>query len=101
MVLAAQAVGLVGAVVFAVATVQPMPEAGSLAWAAAAGLAGIVALAAFYQALAIGRMGIVAPVAGVLGASIPVVIGIAGQGPPSALQAVGIALSGCGKRVTS
>jgi drug/metabolite transporter (DMT)-like permease len=92
-VLAAQAVGLVGAVAFAVATVQPVPEAGSLAWAAAAGIAGIVALAAFYQALAIGRMGIVAPVAGVLGASIPVVIGIASQGLPSALQAVGIVLA--------
>ena len=76
-----------------VATAQPVPGAESLAWAAAAGLAGIMALAAFYQALAIGRMGIVAPVAGVIGASIPVVVGIASQGPPSTLQLVGIALA--------
>jgi drug/metabolite transporter (DMT)-like permease len=92
-VLAAQAVGLVGALAFALVTTQPVPGPESLAWAAAAGVAGIVALAAFYQALAIGRMGIVAPVAGVLGASIPVVVGIVGQGLPSALQAVGIVLA--------
>jgi drug/metabolite transporter (DMT)-like permease len=92
-VLAAQAVGLVGAVTFALVTSQPVPGPESLAWAAAAGVSGIVALAAFYQALAIGRMGIVAPVAGVLGASIPVVVGIAGEGLPSALQAIGIVLA--------
>ncbi len=92
-VLAAQAVGLVGALAVSLGTAQVVPGAESLAWAAAAGLAGITALAAFYQALAIGRMGVVAPVAGVLGASIPVVIGVASQGLPSALQAIGIVLA--------
>ncbi len=93
MVLIAQGIGLILAVTVALVTATPVPPPGGLAWAFAGGTFGILALVAFYQALAIGRMGIVAPVAGVLGASIPVVIGSVTQGLPSALQAIGIALA--------
>ena len=72
---------------------QQLPSPTSLAWAGAAGLCGIVALAAFYQALALGRMGIIAPVAGVIGAAIPVLVGVLSQGLPSTLQMVGIVLA--------
>jgi uncharacterized membrane protein len=68
------------------------PEAPSLAdlWpAAAAGLAGAIALSAFYRALAIGTMSIVAPISAT-GAAVPVVVGIAGGDRPAALQLAGI-----------
>jgi drug/metabolite transporter (DMT)-like permease len=68
------------------------PEAPSLAdlWpAAAAGLAGAIALSAFYRALAIGTMSIVAPISAT-GAAVPVAVGIAGGDRPAALQLAGI-----------
>jgi drug/metabolite transporter (DMT)-like permease len=92
-VLVSQVVGLALALSVAVGTDQAFPGPASLAWAAGAGLVGVLGLVAFYQALALGRMGIVAPVAGVLGASLPVLVGIVTQGLPSALQAVGIVLA--------
>ena len=56
----------------------------------AAGLIGSVALAAFYRALALGTMGVVAPVAA-LGVVVPVAAGLAGGESPSVLQLGGIA----------
>ncbi len=58
--------------------------------AAAAGLAGLVALAAFYRALAMGTMGVVAPVAA-LGGVVPVVAGLVSGESPTWLQSAGIA----------
>ena len=46
-----------------------------------------------YRGLALGRMGIVAPVTGVLAAVIPVAAGIVLEGLPSLLAAAGIALA--------
>jgi drug/metabolite transporter (DMT)-like permease len=59
-------------------------------WALAAGLVGLVALSAFYLALAQGTMGVVAPIAA-LGVVVPVVVGVAEGDRPSAWQAVGLA----------
>ncbi len=50
-------------------------------------------LVAFYRGLAIGRMGLVAPVAGVLGAALPVAIGSVVEGLPDSPRLVGIALA--------
>ena len=55
----------------------------------AAGVVGPLALAAFYRALSVGTMGVVAPVAA-LGVVVPVVAGLAGGEAPSALQLAGI-----------
>ena len=60
--------------------------------AAAAGATGVVALGMFYRALAIGTMGVVAPVAA-LGVAVPVAAGVLNGEHPSALQAVGIAVA--------
>ncbi len=92
-VLVAQGIGLALAVGFALVTAAPLPPPEGLAWAFAGGTFGILALVAFYQGLAIGRMGIVAPVAGVLGASIPVIVGSLTQGLPSLLTSIGIVLA--------
>jgi drug/metabolite transporter (DMT)-like permease len=70
-------------------------DGAATAWAACAGVLGISALAAFYRALAIGTMSIVAPLSAT-GTAIPVLVGLASGDRPSALQAGGMALAACG-----
>jgi drug/metabolite transporter (DMT)-like permease len=65
---------------------------GYVPWAIGAGLSGAAAVVLFYQALAIGTMGVVAPVAA-LGVVIPVVIGVLSGTMPSALCVAGIVLA--------
>jgi drug/metabolite transporter (DMT)-like permease len=59
----------------------------------AGGLLGALGLALLYRGLAIGRMGVVAPVAAVLTATLPVVYGFAIDGIPSVLAIGGIVLA--------
>lgn len=68
----------------------PPPPLVRLLPAAGAGVGGTVALTAFYRALAIGKMSIVAPVSAT-GVAVPVLVGVASGNRPAALQAVGIA----------
>lgn len=63
-----------------------------LGWGVAYGLIGMVALAAFYRALATGTMGIVAPIAAT-GVVIPVLVGLADGDRPAVRQFVGMALA--------
>lgn len=63
-----------------------------LFWGIAYGLVGMVALAAFYRALATGTMGIVAPIAAT-GVVIPVLVGLAGGERPRGYQYAGMALA--------
>jgi drug/metabolite transporter (DMT)-like permease len=67
-----------------------MPAAG-WAWSAAAGVAGLIGLVAFYSALASGTMGVVAPLAA-LGVVVPLAVGLAAGERPSVLQLVGAGL---------
>ncbi len=56
----------------------PAPlDAGSLAWGALAGVFGAVGVVVFYHALSAGAMTVVAPVASVTSAVIPVAFGLA------------------------
>lgn len=57
-----------------------------------AGLVGMCALFAFFRALSLGTMGVVAPVAA-LGVAVPVIAGLARGEEPSALQAVGMVVA--------
>jgi len=59
------------------------PPLSSLYWGVVAGVAGAFGVAALYQGLAIGRMGMVAPVASVLTAILPVLVGIRSEGTPA------------------
>src|ERR1700726_3426198 len=52
----------------------PFPGQSSLVWSLMAGSVGGIALALFYRSLASGNMGLIAPVAAVLGAAIPTVV---------------------------
>ncbi|MEP7287710.1 MAG: DMT family transporter [Chloroflexota bacterium] len=72
---------------------EPLPSGADLFWGIAAGLAGVVGLTAFYRALAIGQMGILAPVTGVLSAALPVAAGIVTQGLPGTIRLIGFGLA--------
>ena len=63
--------------------------------AAGSGTFGMLALAAFYHALTIGTMSIVAPISAT-GTAIPVLVGLLSGEEPSAVQIAGIALAGLG-----
>lgn len=78
-------------VVVVVSDVQA-PGAGAAVAALLAGLAGIAALGAFYWALSIGTMSIVAPVAST-GVALPVVVGLLGGDAPGPVRSVGLALA--------
>jgi drug/metabolite transporter (DMT)-like permease len=58
-----------------------------------AGVVGMTAVALFYQGLALGRMGVVAPVTAVVSAIVPVAWGLAFGERPSALALTGVALA--------
>lgn len=70
-------------------------DARATAWAAGAGVLGVLALGCFYRALSIGTMSLVAPISAT-GVSIPVLVGLAGGERPSALQLAGVALATAG-----
>lgn len=65
------------------------------AWAAGAGVSGLVGLVAFYSALARGTMGVVAPLAA-LGVLVPAIVGLVAGERPSAWQLVGALLGVAG-----
>jgi drug/metabolite transporter (DMT)-like permease len=69
------------------------PPGGDLAlWGPISGLAGAVGLAAFYRGLAVGNMGVVAPISATA-AIVPLAVGVAGGDRPNGLQYAGIALA--------
>lgn len=60
---------------------------------AGAGIVGALGVALFYQGLAIGSMSVVAPVAGLLSAAVPVAAGVGSGERPGAMALGGIALA--------
>jgi drug/metabolite transporter (DMT)-like permease len=90
-------ISYVGALAFliplALLTSEPLPSATELGWGIAAGLSGTVATAAYFRALALGKMSIAAPVTGVLSASVPVLFGVLTQGLPTPEKIVGFLLA--------
>jgi len=91
-VLIAQLAGLLLALVVALASGSMAASTGYVPWAIGAGMAGAFAVVLFYQALAIGTMGVVAPIAA-LGVIIPVIIGMFSGVMPSALCIAGIVIA--------
>jgi drug/metabolite transporter (DMT)-like permease len=69
----------------------PLPS--DLCWSVLCGISGGIGITALYHGLAVGRMGIVAPVTGVIAALLPVAAGIVLQGVPPPLVLLGIALA--------
>ena len=87
---ATQLTGLVLAGAWVVLSGQSPPGVATLAAAAGAGLGLMVALAAFFQAMVVGTISIVAPISAT-GVVVPIIAGIARGERPGAAQAVGIA----------
>jgi drug/metabolite transporter (DMT)-like permease len=89
-----QAAGLI--VLLAVLGLLPAadPEPSDLLWGAGAGLAGTLGVGLLYRALAIGTMGVVAPITAVCAVVLPVLVSIGRgeQAPPMTLGGIGLAL---------
>jgi drug/metabolite transporter (DMT)-like permease len=91
--LVSQGIGLVGTAVLVMISGEAFPSTESVVWAAGAGALGMVGLAAFYFALARGSMGIVAPLAALIGAGLPVIVSIVGGASVSPARLAGMALA--------
>jgi drug/metabolite transporter (DMT)-like permease len=81
--------GLIGLFTAAALTGSFGDPTGYVPWALLAAVASTGGILAFYEALATGTMGVVAPIAA-LGVAVPVVVGIAQGDRPNALQALGV-----------
>jgi drug/metabolite transporter (DMT)-like permease len=68
---------------------SPLPNLFSFAAGALAGVTGLIGLAALYKGLASGQMGIVAPLAAVTTAALPILLGMFLEGFPTSLQIMG------------
>jgi drug/metabolite transporter (DMT)-like permease len=90
--LVSQGVGLTVIGGFVAIRGDAAPAGDFAVFAALSGLAGVVGVAAFYRGLAVGNMGVVAPISA-CAAVVPVVVGVATGDRPSALQTTGLVLA--------
>jgi len=67
----------------------PVPDITSFIFGASAGIAGVIGLAAFYKGLANEHMGMVASLAAIISAALPVLFGMLMEGFPSYRQIAG------------
>jgi drug/metabolite transporter (DMT)-like permease len=86
-----QAIGLAGVALWVWLAGDPFPGVGELLPAAGAGLAGVLGLAALYRGLAVGAMGIVAPISAA-SPLVPLAVDAARGSVPGTLQWVGTVL---------
>jgi drug/metabolite transporter (DMT)-like permease len=93
--LVVQPVGFIGVLSIALLRGEAAPEAGGVLLGVLAGIFGVTGLVNLYHGLAVGRMGVVAPVTGLLAATIPVVFGFVEDAlpPGTVLVGIGIALA--------
>lgn len=89
-----EAIGLLFAVIAIPIVNEPFPDPHTLKWSIAAGLVGTIGLLAFFEAMRLGRISIVAPLAALIGAIIPVIVGsfVEGLPEPIVFLAFGLAL---------
>ncbi|HWH06479.1 MAG TPA: DMT family transporter [Gaiellaceae bacterium] len=87
-----QATGAVAVGAWAFAEREPFLGVGAVAAAGAAGVCGVVGLGALYRGMAVGAMGVVAPISSVA-AAIPFAYGVARGERPSLLQFVGVLIA--------
>lgn len=92
-VLASQAVGLTVLVLGLPILLDEPLTAGAAGWGAVSGLIGVTGILLLYRGLADGRMSVVAPTSAVLGASVPVVYGLAIGEDPSGAKLAGVAIA--------
>jgi len=88
-----QILGLGVAMGVAAARGEGIPGPADIGIAVVGGILGGIGIAALYGGLAAGRMGVVAPISGVLSAVVPVTAGILLQGLPGPAALIGIGLA--------
>lgn len=89
----AEWIGLAALLLVMLGQPEALPDARNAWLAALAGAVGSLALMGLYQAMAEGQMSIAAPVSALLGASLPVTVGIWREGWPDALTLMGFPLA--------
>jgi drug/metabolite transporter (DMT)-like permease len=92
-ILVSQLIGCTLLVVLALILAESVPRPGDWLLGAAAGLCGVLGMIALYTGLARYHMGVVAPVAAVVTAALPVVVGLAIEGLPSTGQLLGFGVA--------
>jgi drug/metabolite transporter (DMT)-like permease len=95
-----QVFGLAAATAWLLLANEGFPGWEAAAWAAAAGASGCLGIGALYRGMAVGAMGIVAPISAVA-ALIPFVVGVGSGERPGALQVAGVALALGGVAIAS
>jgi drug/metabolite transporter (DMT)-like permease len=86
-----EAIGLVGVLLWVAVAHDPFPGFREFAPAAAAGIAGVIGLGALYRGMAVGAMGIVAPISAA-SPIVPLAVDAAHGSVPGLLQWLGVAL---------
>ncbi len=69
---------------------ESLPTLASLGWSALAGISGGLGILVLYRALSTGPAAMIAPIAGVVGASVPVAVGAILEGRPTAAHLAGL-----------
>ncbi|HLF87853.1 MAG TPA: DMT family transporter [Anaerolineales bacterium] len=88
-VIVSQASGLIMLIGAVLIFAEPIPAGRDLFIGAAAGISGVIGLLALYQGMAVGRIGVVAPLSAVVTAIVPVVFGMLLEGWPGSKVVVG------------
>jgi drug/metabolite transporter (DMT)-like permease len=92
-VLVSQVTGMVLCLLLALLRGESFPAGADLLVCVVAGTLGVTGITMLYRGLAVGRMGIVAPVTGVLAAVIPVLAGFVTEGVPQPMVIAGIVVA--------
>jgi len=99
--LATQTIGLLATAGLLAVSSEALPVAPALGWAAAAGFSGVAGLGCLYLALSRGTMGLVAPLAALVGAALPALVGIVNGERASPVLLAGMLLALCAVVVIS
>lgn len=92
-VVVAHGIGLVFMLLLAVLAREHLPAWSSLLWGVAAGSVGGAGLACLYKALAVGKMGLTAPLSAVISALVPIMFSFTTVGLPRGIQLFGFGLA--------
>ncbi len=86
-------IGFLAALVGALAIGEPLSSPADLGWGVLGGLVGTVGFMSMLHGFAVGRMGVVSPVAAAMGAMVPVLVTALSAGMPPQQQLWGFALA--------
>lgn len=92
-VVVAHGIGLVFMLGLAMLAREHLPSLTSLLWGVAAGSVGGAGLACLYKALAVGKMGLTAPLSAVISALVPIMFSFSTTGLPHGVQLFGFVLA--------